>query len=254
MRKYLLILIPILIISCSSDVKLLKIRNDFIYNNFSTQHFYITPVINNTNIPSFDKADIRLEKVFKEEKKNLIIYGADYTLSKIAGSKEPELLINTINSYNRDKEFDKDKILSMSNYLGNGYIIFSSINDFNTNQREYSQQIVINKGKDFDTAIERTKEIKSTIYGSFFIFDLKTGELCFYVEHESSKIKSSSHTEQGCFDGCLFSLVDAFFPTPAPMGANDMAEYLFKDIVEAIPNKSDKIDKILKKDNRFELK
>lgn len=254
MLKYLLLL-SIIIISCSSDVKLLKIHRDFTYENYSTNHFYITPLINNTGIPSFNEADIRLEKALKNEKKNLIIYGANYTMSKITDQKELALVTELINKNKSNVDIDKEKIILLSKYLRNGYIIFSSIDDFSTNEREYSQPITIHKGNKIEAATEYTKEIKSTIYGSFYIFNLKSGQLCFYAEHERSEIKSSSHTQRGCFDSCLFSIVDSIFsPGLTPVGANDMAEYLFKDFAKAIPSKGEKIEKILTKDNRFELK
>jgi hypothetical protein len=256
MLKHFSIFMLLFFVSCSTDVKILKIHNDFVYDNFSIRKFYITPVINNTKIPPLDEADIRLERAFQKEKKHLLVYGADFTLSKIRGSNEPDILSDIIKNYRQNNEFNIEKIISLSKYLGDGFIIFSIIDNFFIREREYNESHVISDGKNsIDSVNEHVTEVKSTIEGSFYIFELKTGKLFFNVEHVKSEINSESRTERDCFDSCLFGFIDDIFNFgPTPYGANDMSEYFFKDIIKSIPNKGEKIKEILKKDNRFELK
>jgi hypothetical protein len=245
--KQVLALLTLLCISCASGVKSMRIREGFVYETFSKKNFFIAPAVNRSGVGSLDHAEILLEKAFRSERKNLSVYGADYTLSKL-DARGKGLLYGLRRDLKMDATPKGEQVRELSGVLGQSYVIVPVLEYFNVIEYENREDVPVLDGKRRvkDTVTVYTDNTKSAIHGSLHVFNLETGDLDLYVLHEKNLIISESRTERGCLDGFFYRLLN---PATAPAGPDESAEHLFADMVESFPGKGDTIRDCTGKEN-----
>ncbi len=236
-HKYIVNFIILLIISCSSTpgLKSLKIKRSFNYQNISNKSFYILPVINKTDFALLDESDMVIEKYLKEERPKLWFYGSNYTLDRLREYKVYEFYTKAIDEYKSKREVSPEIIKEISAGLKCGYLIFSILDNFKIVKNEYNREEMRSEGGTgkFKMVTVNVYEAKSTLCGTFSVFDLHDGSVAFDVKHEVNLVKSTSQERKDF----LTNIFQDIFLRPAvePYSSVETSEYFYCDIARNFP-------------------
>jgi hypothetical protein len=192
-------------------------------------------VINTTNIKTIDGADVYIEKILRDGKKKFGIINS-IELRKILDSKQGNEELERIKKLYVEDTIGINDFEKLYGMLGQGYLAMSCIHHFHVDESETTDFVMVPGKKTMETATEVTHTARSTMSGKFTIFDLETGKAVFTADHEVTDINTTSHTERGCMEGCIASLIYQMMPVKVT-GPCEMAEKLFEQIIANIPKK-----------------
>ncbi|MBN1531284.1 MAG: hypothetical protein JXA20_01345 [Spirochaetes bacterium] len=245
--KRTLALLTLLCISCAGGVKTIRIREGFLYDTFSKKNLYLAPAVNRSKVRTLEHSEVLLEKVFRGERRDLPVQGAGYTLSRL-DARGKGLLNGLLWDLRCGTSPKAGAVRELSGALGLNYVVVPVIESFQMSQYETREELPIReeRGRGADSVTVYTDSVSSSIHGSLHVFNLATGELDLYLQHERSIVVSDSHSERGCLDGFFYHL---FNEPPTPEDPSAVAEALFTDMVESLPERGDTIGDCLERGN-----